>query len=71
MQQLQSYVPRILNRGGGALVTLSQASKALADIQLPAELHGVPVVHMSWREVLSHLREASRSQRGQEAALAR
>ena len=66
VQQLQAYAPRIRNRGGGALVTLSQASKALADIQLPAEVHGVPVVHMSWREVLSDLHAVSRGQRGQE-----
>jgi hypothetical protein len=41
--QLASYAPRVRARGGGALITLSQASHALARTQLPADVDGVPI----------------------------
>lgn len=49
-EQLTQYAGRI-SRGSraGALVTLSQASQALAAQNLPNEVGGVPVVHLSWR----------------------
>lgn len=66
IHQLAAYAPRIHERGGGALVTLSQASGALAAVQIPAEVEGVPVVHLSWRHVLADLDSVSRECRGQE-----
>jgi hypothetical protein len=53
--QLSQYVSRIHETGSGALVSLSQASVALASTQLPSEIEGVPVVHLPWREVLSDI----------------
>lgn len=53
--QLRIYAPRVRMFGGGALVTLSQASSALAQVHLPAEVDGVPVTHVSWHDVLADL----------------
>ncbi|WP_343972671.1 MULTISPECIES: hypothetical protein [Kribbella] len=64
--QLASYAPRIQMRGGGALVTLSQASESLARTQVPAEIDGVPVVHVPWRQVLAHISAVRGSCRGRE-----
>lgn len=64
--QLASYAPRVLARGGGALVTLSQASRDLASSLLPHEIDGVPVIHLPWPdvvEVLTAVRSAERGQR--------
>lgn len=47
--QLTRYVNRIQLKG--ALVTLSQASRELAAYQLPAEIKGVPVVHLPWVDI--------------------
>lgn len=44
--QLQQYVPRIHRYGAGALISLSQASKALASTQLPECIDGIPVIHL-------------------------
>lgn len=52
--QLAQYAGRIKAApGGGALVTLSQASPALAVQTLPSEVAGVPVLHLPWRDVLA------------------
>lgn len=51
--QLSRYAPRILERGGGALVSLSQASRSLAASQLPTHIDGVPVIHLPWQEVVT------------------
>jgi len=67
-EQLASYAPRISARGGGALVTLSQASHALAATQLPAQVDGVPVLHLPWRDVLDKVDESRRLERGQARA---
>lgn len=61
--QLASYAPRIQAHGGGVLVTLSQASEALARSVLPSEVDGIPVVHLPWRSVLAELRSIRRSTR--------
>jgi hypothetical protein len=66
ISQLAAYAPRVREHGGGTLVTLSQASGALARVQLPAEVDGVPIVHLSWREILTDLAEVSRDRRGKE-----
>ena len=65
--QLRRYASRVRKRGGGALVTLSQASQALALTRLPdRQVDGVPVVHLSWVEVLDDIDTARRGCRGQE-----
>lgn len=51
--QLEQYVDRVMRCGSGALVTLSCASHSLARHSLPRAVHGVPVVHVSWRDVLA------------------
>jgi hypothetical protein len=53
--QLEKYAGRVHAWGGGVLVTLSQASQALARVQLPAQIDGIPVVHLPWRDVLTDL----------------
>ncbi|WP_157517318.1 hypothetical protein ACORG1_33485 (plasmid) [Mycobacterium sp. TJFP1] len=65
-QQLQQYVSRIHRHGSGALVSLSQASPALAATQLPADIDGVPVVHLSWRDVFADIAAARPLCRGRE-----
>jgi hypothetical protein len=62
--QLAGYAPRIVARGGGALLTLSQASRALAATQLPTQVGGVPVVHLPWREVIDLVNASRRHERG-------
>ncbi|WP_246398511.1 hypothetical protein [Mycobacterium vicinigordonae] len=65
--QLRRYAGRVRRHGGGALVTLSQASQALALTRLPdRQVEGVPVVHLSWIEVLGDIDRARRGCRGQE-----
>ncbi|CPZ07302.1 hypothetical protein [Mycobacteroides abscessus] len=44
VEQLARYTSSI--RGNGALITLSQASRALAAHRLPPEVNGVPVFHL-------------------------
>lgn len=66
VRQLTAYASRVREHGGGALITLSQASGALAQVQLPAEVDSVPVVHLSWREVMTDLVQVSRDRRGAE-----
>lgn len=68
VRQLAAYAPRVHAVGAGALVSLSQASAALASAQLPADVDGVPVTHLSWRDVMSDVRTLRRSCRGQERA---
>ncbi|MBB3602780.1 hypothetical protein FHT40_002441 [Mycolicibacterium sp. BK556] len=65
-QQLGRYVRRIHRRGGGILVTLSQASPALAAANLPSEIDGVPVVHLPWRDVLTDIDDVRPQCRGRE-----
>jgi hypothetical protein len=44
------------------IVTLSECSQEYARVHLPArEIKGVPVVHVSWREMVQYAREASRN----------
>jgi hypothetical protein len=58
-EQLAEYADRVAAmKAGGAPVTLSQASHALAAQTLPAEVNGVPVVHLPWRDVLADVEEA-------------
>jgi hypothetical protein len=64
--QLRAYAPRVRAHGGGALVTLSQASRELARVQMPPDVDGVPVTHLSWRDVLADLRDIRPDRRGQE-----
>lgn len=65
-RQLAQYVSRIQRYGAGALVSLSQASIALADTQLPSVIEGVPVVHLPWRDVLVDIAAARAVCRGRE-----
>lgn len=65
--QLHRYAKRITEGPGvGALVTLSQASPALAALNLPAEIDGVPVRHLPWRDVLAEISSIRHRCRGQE-----
>ncbi len=65
--QLTQYVSRIHRSGAGALVSLSQASTALAESQLPTEIQGVPpVMHLPWRDVLADIAAARAVCRGRE-----
>ncbi|GAA2617510.1 hypothetical protein [Paractinoplanes durhamensis] len=64
--QLRAYAPRVRKRGDGALITLSQASRELAQLQTPSQVDGVPVIHVSWRDVLTDLRAIRVERRGQE-----
>ncbi|WP_436533008.1 hypothetical protein [Actinoplanes sp. HUAS TT8] len=64
--QLRTYAPRVLAHGAGALVTLSQASIELAQVLAPSTVDGVPVTHLSWRDVLSDLGDIRPVSRGQE-----
>lgn len=64
--QLTQYVDRIVQHGDGALITLSQASAALAATQLPEAIKGIPVVHLPWRDVLADIGAARLDCRGRE-----
>lgn len=64
VSQLSQYAPRI--RSHGALVTLSQASRALAAFQLPEQVRGVPVVHLPWIEIVQDIAKVSQGLRGRE-----
>lgn len=63
--QLSKYAGRIRRGRNGVLVTLSQASHALA-AKLPAEVRGVPVLHLPWTEVLEAISEVRPACRGRE-----
>ncbi|PRC41770.1 hypothetical protein C6A85_000000113940 [Mycobacterium sp. ITM-2017-0098] len=62
--QLRQYAGRV--RARGALVTLSQASAALAALQLPDQVRGVPIVHLPWTDVLDDVAAARGKCRGRE-----
>ncbi|MGR6978386.1 hypothetical protein [Mycobacteroides abscessus] len=65
--QLSRYADRIHRDGGrGALVTLSQASRDLAERQLPSEVKGIRVVHLSWRDILEDIATVQPRCRGRE-----
>ena len=65
--QLAKYAGRITAApGGGALVTLSQASHALAAQNLPSHIGPVPIVHLPWRDVLADVDAAMPECRGHE-----
>jgi hypothetical protein len=65
--QLGRYAHRIAKEvGPGALVTLSQASQALAAMDLPDEISGVPVRHLAWRDVFADISAVRGSCRGRE-----
>lgn len=64
--QLRQYVGRIRGRGGGALVTLSQASRNLAAMRLPKQIAGVPVIHLPWKDILGDIDRVRPVVRGQQ-----
>ncbi|MGH3376429.1 MAG: hypothetical protein ACRDP6_16990 [Actinoallomurus sp.] len=57
--QLDTYVPRILERGAGTLVSLSDASTTWAAQMLPDAIQGVPLLHLPWAVLREDL-DASR-----------
>lgn len=64
--QLGRYADRVTAAGGGALITLSTCSTQWAATALPTHVHGVPVHHLPWSDVLADLgqaRAASRPER--------
>lgn len=62
LQQLRRYRPRLSQHGGhdGAhrLVSVSAASAELARLRLPAEVDGVPLIHLSWGTLRGMARKA-------------
>ena len=66
--QLEKYASRIVQQPrGGVLVTLSQASPALAAASgLPDFVDGVPVVHLPWSAVLTDVSSSREGRRGAE-----
>jgi hypothetical protein len=65
-KQLAEYAPRILERGAGVLVTLSDASDTWAASALPGSVKGVPVSHLSWTAVRQDLNVVRSDTRGRE-----
>ncbi|MFZ2242134.1 MAG: hypothetical protein WAV90_21670 [Gordonia amarae] len=65
-KQLRQYVGRIQRRGGGALVTLSQASRKFAEMSLPKQISGVPVIHLPWMDILRDIDNVRPTVRGQQ-----
>jgi hypothetical protein len=58
--QLRRYLPRVI-AGGSArrrLVSVSAADPAEAKRRLPTALSGVPVTHLSWRDIQRHAERA-------------
>jgi hypothetical protein len=65
--QLAKYAGRVkASNGSGALVTLSQASHALASYNLPPHVEGVPVIHLPWSDVLADIELTRPKCRGHE-----
>lgn len=64
--QLAAYAPRVVTAGEGVLVTLSDASRDWAAHALPAEVDGVPVRHLPWRDVRVELEAARAACRGEQ-----
>jgi hypothetical protein len=64
--QLGKYAPRIAAHGGGALVTLSSATPGWARAHLPADIAGVPVLHLPWDQVRQDIAAARPDARGRE-----
>lgn len=64
--QLGAYAPRIKQRVGGVLVSLSDARSEWAAQILPASVQGVPVVHLPWASVRSDLSTARARAHGRE-----
>jgi len=64
--QLAAYAPRVRAVGDGVLATLSNASPEWAAYSLPADVDGVPVVHLPWTQVGRDLAAARRASRGEQ-----
>lgn len=63
--QLAQDAERVAAAGvQGAVVSLSQASQALARECLPREVGGVPVIHMGWRDVAAEVEQVRTTCRG-------
>ena len=64
--QLGRYAPRIARHGGGALVSLSSAAPDWARLRLPADIDGVPVLHLPWEQVRQDIAAVRATARGRE-----
>ena len=64
--QLERYADRVTLHGGELLVTLSDCSPTYARYELPAEVKGVPVRHLSWSNIKNRLRAAKSAAGGAE-----
>lgn len=64
--QLEKYASRVLVRGKGSLVTLSDCSPSWAAQKLPRDVEGVAVRHLPWSEVRADLESARSRSRGTE-----
>lgn len=66
LPQLGMYADRVLARGSGSLVTLSDCSPAWAEYKLPRNVKDVPVRHLPWSVVRAHLATARSAAGGAE-----
>jgi len=64
--QLSAYAPRILRRGSGVLVSLSNASAEWANALLPPAIGKVPLKHIAWSHIRDDLVVARNNSRGRE-----
>jgi hypothetical protein len=65
-EQLNKYVTRFHGFDQGLLVSMSDSSEAWAQDQLPPNLAGVPVRHVSWDTVRAVVRTCAATVRGRE-----
>ncbi|QKW39945.1 hypothetical protein HUT06_42835 [Actinomadura sp. NAK00032] len=62
--QLSAYAPRVIERGGGMLVSLSDASVTWAKQILPDTIEGVPLLHLPWALIREDLDAARHEAHG-------
>jgi hypothetical protein len=66
VKQLARYASRFEKRVGGVLVTLSDVTSKWAGATMPAEINGVPLIHLPWSEVRTDLSTARADAAGHE-----
>lgn len=71
VEQLAKYIPRLHGKSARdrRLVTVTNAPAAYAKASLPGEMAGVPIVHLTWRDVFHLARSAKPSETNRNKAL--
>jgi len=71
VEQLAKYIPRLQGKGGPVkrLVTVTNAPTAYARASLPDAISEIPVVHLTWRDVLQLARSVRTSEGNRNKAL--